>query len=68
MGVLDKTQLRPNKGKEKRLIEFSISFSFFLFFFFCWQSNFSAFYFIFKLYNIVLVLPNIEMNVGGNAN
>jgi len=33
--------------------------SFFVFVFF---SPFILFYFIFKLYNIVLVLPNIEMN------
>ena len=33
-------------------------FLFFLFYFFL----FFKFYFIFKLYNIVLVLPNIEMN------
>ena len=33
----------------------TMGFSFFFFFFF-------KFYFIFKLYNIVLVLPNIEMN------
>ena len=33
---------------------------FILFYLFCW--HFLKFYFIFKLYNIVLVLPNIEMN------
>ena len=33
----------------------------FLSFFFCYSRKFK-FYFIFKLYNIVLVLPNIEMN------
>ena len=35
-----------------------------IFFFFCWKKYLKKnfFYFIFKLYNIVLVLPNIEMN------
>ena len=33
----------------------------FFLFFFCYSRKFK-FYFIFKLYNIVLVLPNIEMN------
>ena len=33
-------------------------------FFFFWIDDFlKKFYFIFKLYNIVLVLPNIEMNL-----
>ena len=34
------------------------------FFFFCWEKYLkkNIFHFIFKLYNIVLVLPNIEMN------
>ena len=53
-----------------KLICQSVLFSFFFFFFWFPSSLFSGvflsfffkFYFIFKLYNIVLVLPNIEMN------
>ena len=33
-----------------------------LFFCFCFPLLFFLFYFIFKLYNIVLVLPNVKMN------
>ena len=46
--------LRKSEDIKKRWQEYTELF-YFLFFFF-------KFYFIFKLYNIVLVLPNIKMN------
>ena len=46
----------------RSLYLFIIFFMVFLLCFFCCFFFFFKFYFIFKLYNIVLVLPNIEMN------
>ena len=44
------------------LLRKHIFYFFFLLFVVVFFFNFFSFYFIFKLYNIVLVLPNIEMN------
>ena len=55
-------ELRGRNRERSGKLELAGLLFFFFFFNFLIDFIFFKFYFIFKLYNIVLVLPNIEMN------